>query len=262
MPPLRDTVRDDAHHSGSGWRGPVDSLPSKAGMEVTPSNLRLDWLRKSSGPAVPNRSPRVPGEAEPGNSVELDARRRNLSWRSGISRVALTVECWARPEAQRVQRPRGQRSNVRRIELYSYGGGDLSVHLPGRGGEPSEASICDDRWHHVVAVLATACVRLYVDGQLVKDARPLPRNRTPGGGLAVDGRRRRCGVRGWVDEVRLTKSATTERIAVHCAAPRARHDRFALSSANWRHSAIRAGQSASRSCCASAISAPVNRDRI
>lgn len=208
----------------SGWRGPVGLIAEQGGdAEVTLSNnLRgLERLRKelaqpgSAGPKPFSNESAPKEKDEPGKfGRALDARRRGIVFpgEAAYRELPLTVECWARLRSAtrfNVLVANEAKTSPTHWELYSYAGkGDLSIYLPGRGGEyRSEAAICDDRWHHVVAVLETARVRLYVDGQLVKDARPPPLAGTgQTGGLAVgqvvEGG---VGCDGWVDEVRLSK---------------------------------------------------------
>lgn len=101
--------------------------------------------------------------------------------------------------------------------LYTIpGSGFVSLFQPGRGGEVfSETNICDGKWHAVAAVIEPDRVRLFVDGQLVKDApspqiagSPLP-GKLAFGDIVEGG----LGCHGLVDNVRLSRGARDIRTA-------------------------------------------------
>ncbi|MBX3443614.1 MAG: ThuA domain-containing protein [Planctomyces sp.] len=104
------------------------------------------------------------------------------------------------------------KSSPEHWELYTYaGGGELSVYLPGHGGEyRSQANICDRSWHTVCLQLEPARVRLYVDGRNVLDRQVSPPFETNGerkatrtllglGRLVEDG----LGCDGAIDELQI-----------------------------------------------------------
>ena len=177
----------------SGWRGPVGIIDHRetTDSEVTLRNnlLGMDWLRKElvkprSGGARPVfESGEIPKPAEKGRGVvqEGDTRFRQFP---------LTVECRAKLNSARefnILVASDPKSSAAHWELYSYaGGGDLSVYLPGRGGEVrSGVNVCDGQWHTLGAVMEENRVRLYVDGLEVKSAPLSPqKGEVQGSGIA------------------------------------------------------------------------------
>ena len=122
----------------------------------------------------------------------------------------LTIEAWARLESAagfNILVAHDPKASAAHWELYTFTGtGHFHVYLPGHGGDyGSGVSLCDDRWHHVAAVMEENRLRMYVDGVLAKDA-VLPARQggeQPGGlaiGQLVEGG---VGCRGLVDEVRI-----------------------------------------------------------
>jgi hypothetical protein len=132
----------------------------------------------------------------------------------------LTIECWARLNSKRafnVLVSSDPKSSSRHWEIYSYAGrGVFSAYLPGH--EPSEIlskkNICDGKWYHLAMTFDGKVVRLYVDGNKVREQAVKPRAglKPIAGplsiGQAVDGSNH-VGCDGIVDEVRLSRIVRT-----------------------------------------------------
>lgn len=204
----------------SGWRGPVgviDHRPETDTEQTLQKNLKgLEWLRKElveagsggSRPFAGGAGALVPGKF----GQALDAGIRGVvkpahpSWRG----VPLTVELWTRLRSRaqfNILTASEPKSSATHWELYTHAGtGDLSIYLPGRGGDfRTGVNICDDQWHHLSAVIEESKVRLYVDGKLIKQAAlTQPEGAPQSGGLGigtlVEGG---MGCDGMIDEVRL-----------------------------------------------------------
>lgn len=219
----------------SGWRGPVgilDHRPETDSEETLRDNLRgLDWLVReldragSGGPrpfplatvASTATSALPPAAGEPSLSAAF-GRALAGGWiapgRPEYRALPITVECLARLRSRQgfnILVACDPKASAEHWELYSYAGsGVFSAYLPGRGGEfKSTVNICDDRWHHVAAILEPDRVRLFVDGQPALDApaRPLVGAAIPGDlafGRLVEGG---IGCDGLVDEVRIRRGA-------------------------------------------------------
>ena len=212
------TLRD------SGWKGPVgiiDHRPETDSEVTLGNNLRgLEWLRKElkvpgSGGSLPFAESR--GKLEQGKFGQaLDAGSRGVvkpaqpAWRL----LPLTVDLWTKLRSRtqfNILTASEPKTSATHWELHTHAGtGDLSVFMPGRGGDfRSNVNICDDRWHHVALVLEEKRVRLFIDGKVVVDAIPTPVQGAsqPGGFglgmLAESG----VGCDGLIDEVRLRRGA-------------------------------------------------------
>ena len=126
--------------------------------------------------------------------------------------LPLTIECRAKVNSKNgfnILVASDPKASAEHWELYTYAGsGELSLYLPGRGGEVrSKADLTDGRWHAVAAIIEPTRARLFVDGQLVREAplRALVGEPKPGGlafGRLVEGG---LGCDGLVDDVRLTQ---------------------------------------------------------
>ncbi len=220
----------------SGWRGPVgviDHLPETDTLETLQKNLSgLEWLRKelavagSGGarPFDPGANALVPGKF----GQALDAKIRPVvkpahpSWRG----LPLTVELWAKLRNSRqfnILLASEPKESATHWELYTHAGsGDLSLFLPGRGGDfRTGINLCDDQWHFLSAVIEKTRVQLYVDGKLVREAALTPVAGSPregglGIGTLVEGG---IGCDGLIDEVHLISGARPPS-ALPAAAPK------------------------------------------
>ena len=205
----------------SGWQGPVgiiDHREETDSEETLKKNLRgLKWLRQelaqpgSGGPPpFPPKSAAVSDQGRFGKA--LDAREGGVvhPGKPAYRTRPLTIEAWARLESAagfNILVAHDPKASAAHWELYTFTGtGHFHVYLPGHGGDyGSGVSLCDDRWHHVAAVMEENRLRMYVDGVLAKDA-VLPARQggeQPGGlaiGQLVEGG---VGCRGLVDEVRI-----------------------------------------------------------
>jgi predicted GH43/DUF377 family glycosyl hydrolase len=126
----------------------------------------------------------------------------------------ITVECMARLDSKashNILVASDTKASAEHWSLYSVADtGALALYQSGRGGVfASEANICDGQWHALAAVIEPERVRLFVDGNLVKDApgTPLQGDPLPGklaiGRLAEGG----LGCDGAVDNVRISRGA-------------------------------------------------------
>lgn len=219
----------------SGWRGPIGILnhtDEDAEARLLDNLDGLEWLRaQTPGHPVGNqpqpRTWRDPGSPPPART-DAPRGRASLAPAFGTALAGgmvvpgqaeyrtrpLTVECFARLDGKRdfnILVASDPKSSAEHWELYSYAGsGAFSLYQPGRGGEfKSDTDICDGQWHHLVAMLEPARVRLFVDARLVLD-RPAPDvtgTPVPGGlafGQLVEGG---LGCDGLVDDVRLSRGA-------------------------------------------------------
>lgn len=208
----------------SGWRGPVgiiDHRPETDTEETLRHNLRgLEWLKKelsepgSGGPPpFTERERGALGEGKFGRALDARAggvvKPEHPSWRG----LPLTAECWVKlagAASYNILLASEPKASATHWEVYTHPGGEVSVYLPGRGGDfRSNANLNDGEWHHVAAVLEEERVRLYVDGKPVKESglKPVSGAPRPGGlgiGTLVEGG---FGCDGWIDEVRLSRGA-------------------------------------------------------
>jgi quinoprotein glucose dehydrogenase len=216
----------------SGWRGPIGILnhtDEDAEARLLDNLDGLDWLtRQLEGqPAGPKPKPRSwqppPPAAAPkakGQSSLSPAFGRALqgglveAGRAEYRTLPLTVECRARLDGKagfNILVASDPKSSGEHWELYTYAGsGVLSLYQPGRGGEvKSSADVCDGRWHYLAAVLEPNRIRLFVDGQLVKEASAGPLTGVPRPGGLAFGRLVEGGIDcdGLVDDVRLSRGA-------------------------------------------------------
>jgi type 1 glutamine amidotransferase/mono/diheme cytochrome c family protein len=164
-----------------------------------------------------------------------------------LRRAPITLDAWVKLDGSanfNIIAASEEKSSPEHWELYTYAGnGELSVYLPGHGGEfKSGAAICDRQWHHVAMVLEPTRLQLFVDQKSV-----LEREVTPGfvtkpqdwpetllaiGRLVEDG----LGCAGSIDEVRIRSGATTD-FGDANAAPAASEGTQSL----WRFNAIQEG---------------------
>lgn len=94
-------------------------------------------------------------------------------------RWPLTVECRARLDSKKkfnILVANHEKAAVTHWEVYTHAGtGQLSVYLPGRGGDfRSPVDICDGQWHDILVSLEDAAVRIWVDGKQVLEKAPTP----------------------------------------------------------------------------------------
>ncbi|CAN5130132.1 hypothetical protein BH23VER1_BH23VER1_15260 [soil metagenome] len=125
--------------------------------------------------------------------------------------LPVSVEGWARLDSKggfNILAACDPKRSAEHWELYTYSGtGELSLYLPGRGGEfRSGTDVCDGRWHHLAAVIAEDAVRLFVDGHevLTRAPSPLTGDPAPGGfaiGRLVEGG---VGCAGLIDDLRVS----------------------------------------------------------
>lgn len=207
----------------SGWQGPVgiiDHREETDSEETLRQNLRgLEWLRREL--AVPGSGGAKPRPSRPavvlapgrfGRALDARAGGVVLPAPSGSQTWPVTIEAWVtleRADGFNIIAAQEPKSSAAHWELYTYAGtGDVSLFLPGRGGEyRSGVAICDDRWHHVAAVLEAERLRLYVDGRLAKEAAlPALQGASRQGAFAI-GRLVEGGIgcRGLIDDVRLSR---------------------------------------------------------
>lgn len=214
----------------SGWRGPIGILNHTD--EDAEGRLRdnldgLDWLVARLGGQAPGSRP-VPrtwkepavaaGTAPSGLESLAPAYGRALAGgmvvpgRAEYRQRPLTVECWARLRSAQgfnILVACDPKASAEHWELYSYAGsGVLSLYQPGRGGEfKSTVNICDNRWHHVAAIIEPDRVRLFVDAAPVLDTRAPALQGTPMPGDLAFGRLVEGGIGcdGLIDEVRLSR---------------------------------------------------------
>ena len=218
----------------SGWRGPVGIISEQGDKDaelVLRNNLRgLDWLTaelKKSGSGGPRPTFDPPGHAPETPVVSsvpsfvpalhdqqaLDASTGGLSLpnRDELRKPPITVECWVRLHTAKdfnILVTSDTKASSQHWELYTYkASGVLSVFLPFMGGEiRSDKSICDERWHYVAMILEPGRVRLFLDGQMVKDAPVTEPTGTPipgniGIGQLVEGG---YGCDGYIQDVRIS----------------------------------------------------------
>lgn len=124
----------------------------------------------------------------------------------------LTVECMAKLDSAasyNILVASDTKASAEHWSLYSVeGSGVLGLYQTGSGGNIiSDTNICDGKWHALAAVIEPECVRLYVDGNLVKEApsTPIQGETCPGklaiGSLVEGG----LGCNGVVDNVRISQ---------------------------------------------------------
>lgn len=217
----------------SGYEGPVGILDHQTHLdskEVLQDNLDgLAWLLKelqepgSAGPKPVPRAkvpaaPKVPArpverhpEGKFGKALNAKAGGLVVPGKDEFRALPISVECWARLDSAtnfNILAASDTKASAEHWELYTYAGsGRLSLYLPGRGGNfTAPAPVCDQRWHHLAAIIAEDSVRLFVDGKQVlgKETTPLQGPAIPGGfaiGRLVEGG---IGCHGLIDEVRIS----------------------------------------------------------
>jgi type 1 glutamine amidotransferase len=130
----------------------------------------------------------------------------------------LTVECWAKLFSKNgfnVLVSTDPKTSGQHWEIYTYAGkGDFSAYLPGtlQGEIRSGVDVCDGKWHHLAMSHDGKAVRLFVDGNNVKEqpvayrpeAKPEPGPLVIGGAYVGD---QRIGCDGLVDDVRISNVA-------------------------------------------------------
>jgi hypothetical protein len=128
----------------------------------------------------------------------------------------LTVECWVKLTDKRtfnVFVSCDPKSSSRHWEVYSYArSGAFAAYLPGY--EPSEIvskkNVCDGKWHYLAFTHDGKVVKLYVDGELVREQaiKPrkdgMPKDGPLSIGQAIDGDVR-IGCDGVIDDVRISR---------------------------------------------------------
>jgi hypothetical protein len=144
----------------------------------------------------------------------LDARRTyaRTTSKPAYHNLPLTVECWVQLHSNskfNVFVANNLKTSGEHWELYSYRGkGDFSVYLPGYAPAEirSDTVITDGQWHYVAMQIEGDKVRLFVDGELVKQ-QTVKREKPAGdlkdlvfGGYPAKG----IGCDGLVDEVRIS----------------------------------------------------------
>jgi hypothetical protein len=185
----------------SGWKGPVGILDHRDetdSRETLRLNLQgLDWLiaelqeTGSGGPRpfkVPESTRR---SSEAGASISPGSAKGLVSpGKPEYRQPPITVECWARLNSRdgfNILVASDTKASAAHWELYTYAGaGDFSLFMPGRGGEyRTGLNICDGQWHYLAMILEERRVRLFVNGEQVKDS-PVPpiSGQTIPGGLA------------------------------------------------------------------------------
>jgi sugar phosphate isomerase/epimerase len=124
----------------------------------------------------------------------------------------ITVECWAKldsAESFNILVASDTKASAEHWELYSTAtSGAFSLYQPGRGGDfNSGVNICDGKWHFLAAIIEPERVRLFVDGNLVKDAPATPLTGTPQPGELAFGQlvEGGMGCDGAVDNLRLSR---------------------------------------------------------
>ena len=207
----------------SGWHGAVgiiDHLPETDSEKTLGENLLgFKWLVAelrqpgSGGPRpFPELKANAPKSAEGHRGQALNAASGGLTFpgKPEYRQLPLVLDCWAKlhsSTAFNILVASDPKSSAQHWELYSFAGsGEFCVYQPGRGGNfNSGVKICDDKWHHVTAILEANRVRLFVDDKLAKEfpATPETGAASPGGfaiGQLVEGG---VGCDGLIDEVRL-----------------------------------------------------------
>jgi len=209
----------------SGYTGPIgildhqDHLDAKENLQ---DNLNgLEWLKKElmkpgSGGAKPipkakaivaltpnNPSTESHPDGKFGKALNASAGGVVVPGKEEFRTLPLSIECWAKLNSTarfNILAASDTKASGEHWELYTYtGSGDLSLYLPGRGGNfKASAPVCDDRWHHLAAIITEDSVQLFVDGKQVleKGTTPLQGHKMPGdfaigrlveGGIACDG---------------------------------------------------------------------------
>lgn len=217
----------------SGWRGPVGILDHRdeTDSEVTlrKNLLGLEYLiREIEAPGSGGTRPfpipetRRPASAAParGGLGELPAAfgspLREGMVLPGSPRFAsdIALECWARLRSSagfNILVAHEEKTSPNHWEIYSYAGtGELSVFLPGRGGEfKTGVNICDNRWHHITMILGARSLQLFLNGEKILEApiaAPHPADPQPSLAFArlVEGG---IGCDGLLDHIRISHKA-------------------------------------------------------
>ncbi len=101
---------------------------------------------------------------------------RETASTESLCRPPLFVECWARLDSAagfNVLVLNKSKDSRHHWEIYSYAGsGCFSAYLPGHAPSEvvSDRVITDGAWHHLAMALTVGKVRLFVDGDLVREA--------------------------------------------------------------------------------------------
>jgi quinoprotein glucose dehydrogenase len=132
--------------------------------------------------------------------------------RDELRKPPITVECWTRLMSVKdfnILVTSDTKASNQHWELYTgQGNGFFGVSLPGVGGSfVTSKSICDARWHHLAMILESNRVRLYVDGEMVKDAPLAAPTGSPSPGEIGIGRLVEGGIGcdGFIQDVRVSK---------------------------------------------------------
>lgn len=144
------------------------------------------------------------------------------------NKLPFTVECRAKLDGKdgfNILVASEVKSSATHWELYTHADrGTLALYLPGRGGDfDSKVSVCDGKWHDLLASVDDKDVIIWVDGKQVfeKPVQPLQGTAKPGElafGRLVEGN---VGCDGIIDDVRISRGAMKPRKG---GAPRLRMD--------------------------------------
>lgn len=195
----------------SGWQGPIGILNHTD--EDAEARLRdnldgLDWLLKemdkpgSAAPLPPARSWKAPPPA-PKKVAGPDGRERwQVTWGqsppaglategTAFRELPVTLEIRARMHSAaqfNILAAADPKASPWHWEMYTFTNtGNLCAYLPGRGGNfDTGVALTDGAWHDIAAIIEPQRLRLYVDGQLKKDAVLTPQAGTAvGSGFAL-----------------------------------------------------------------------------
>ncbi|MDB6116796.1 MAG: hypothetical protein JWO08_577, partial [Verrucomicrobiaceae bacterium] len=212
----------------SGYVGPIGILnhTDEDAEERLQDNMDgLNWLVKQLDGSPPGSQPvprswKRPQEAakkggpslEPGIFGKAPRGGMVVEGKAEYRARPFTIECRAKLESKttfNILVASDVKASGDHWELYTQAGsGKLALHQHGKGARASsDKDVCDGKWHHCAAIVETARLRLFVDGEQVLDSpwqynddKPVP------GGLAfgrlVEGT---IGCAGLVDDVRLSK---------------------------------------------------------
>ncbi len=211
---LLKTIRD------SGYRGPIGILnhtDEDAEVRLQDNLDGLAWLvkqldGKDTGPKPKPLSWK--GDAVKSAPAKAQNNGITVEGKKEYRTLPITVECRAKLNGTRgynILIACDPKTSASHWELYTHAGsGELSLYLPGRGGDyRSKTNICDSAWHDLAAVIEEERVRLFVDGKQVHEATTkvkqgqeqpgdLAFGQLVGGGLGCDGE---------IDQARISKGA-------------------------------------------------------
>ena len=192
----------------SGYRGPIGILNhtnEDAEGRLQDNLTGLQWLtaQLDGKDAGPKPTPITWKAVVPSAKSKAQANGQTVEGKAEYRALPITVECRAKLDNANgfnILVACDPKISALHWELYTHAGnGDLSVFLPGRGGDfKSKANVCDGTWHDLAAIIEEDRVRLFVDGNQVFDAPVKPKEGLahPGdlafgqlseGGLGCDG---------------------------------------------------------------------------